>query len=156
MVRENSFCVYQRQNVAFFLYVANYSTGMFQKGPSDNTLVYVANYSTGMFQKRPSDNILVMFVCVSVCSRSSWVVLSTVLLCHASSVGSVFFKKKLISNTHEKKKAHNTKQVSFVHTKVSYPLTSGHSIVQACAKEEISLHMRLKQRLPWHVIMGLR
>lgn len=51
MVRENSFCVYQRQNVAFFLYVANYSTGMFQKGPSDNTLVYVANYSTGCFKK---------------------------------------------------------------------------------------------------------
>lgn len=100
MVRENSFCVYQRQNVAFFLYVANYSTGMFQKGPSDNTLVYVANYSTGMFQKRPSDNILVIFVCVCVCSRPCWVVLSTVLLCHASSASSVFFKKKLISNTH--------------------------------------------------------
>ena len=67
MVRENSFCVYQRQNVAFFLYVVNYFTGMFQKGPSDNTLVYVANYSTGMFQKRPSDNILVIFVCVCLC-----------------------------------------------------------------------------------------
>ena len=66
MVRENSFCVYQRQNVAFFLYVPNYSTGMFQKRPSDNTLVYVANYSTGMFQKRPSDNILIIFVCVCV------------------------------------------------------------------------------------------
>jgi len=31
MVRENSFCVYQRQNVASFLYVANYSTGIFLK-----------------------------------------------------------------------------------------------------------------------------
>lgn len=66
MVRENSFCVYLRQNVAFFLYVSNYSTGMFQKRPSDNNLVYVANYSTGMFQKRPSDNILIIFVCVCV------------------------------------------------------------------------------------------
>lgn len=70
-----------------------------------------------------------------------------------------FLKKKLISNTHEKnekKNAHNTKQASLVHTKSSYPLTSGHSIVQACAKEGISLDMRLKHRLPWHVIMGLR
>lgn len=119
MVRENSFCVYQRQNVAFFLYAANYSTGMFQKGPSDNTLVYVPNYSTGMFQKRPCDNILVIFVCVCVCSRPCWVVLSTVLLCHASSSSSVFFKKKLISNTHEeneKKKMRITrnKQALFI------------------------------------------
>lgn len=56
----------------------------------------------------------------------------------------------------KKKKAHNAKQASFVQTKFSYPLTSGHSIVQACAKEGISLHMTLKHRLPWHVIMGLR
>ena len=104
----------------------------------------MAKYSKGMFKKRPRDNIFVIFLCVYVCPPLSWVVLSTVLLCKASSASSVFLKKKMISNTqgnvNMKKKvtAHNAKKassVNLVHTKSSYPLTSDHSIVPSSMRE---------------------
>ena len=113
-------CTSDKMSLSFFSWLI-FLRGCFKKG-----LVTTFQFTWLIILQRCFKKGLVttfwLYLCV--CSRLSWVIISTVLLCKALSASSVFLKKIDLKYPQKKKNAHNTKKASsanLVHTKSSFP-----------------------------------